>query len=361
MDAQELRREYPVLDDVAYLNSGTCGPLPRAAAAASAQVLHHAERHGRAGEHFVATAHTQERRRERYARLLGADPSDLALTTGTTHGIVQVLQGLDWHEGDEVLTAESEHPGLLGPLAALARQRGVRVRAAPLERIVDAVDDATRLVACSHVRWVDGTVAPDALAGLRGRVPVLLDGAQGAGAVPVDVGALGCAFYAAAGQKWLCGPVGTGMLWIDPAWQARLHVRAPGYDNLAVPGEGLDALPWPDARAHDAPATSGEASAAALAAFDVLDDHGWPQVLERAAGLAATLADRLAEAGHAVAPRGPSTLVSWSDPAPVATRDRLATAGVIVRDLPGTDLLRASVGAWNDERDLDRLLTALRP
>ncbi|MGE4428235.1 MAG: aminotransferase class V-fold PLP-dependent enzyme [Solirubrobacteraceae bacterium] len=359
MDAPDLRREYPVLDDVAYLNAGTCGPLPRAALAASAQVLHHSEQRGRAGEHFVATAHTQDRRRERYARLLGADPTDVALTTGTTEGIIHVLQGLDWREGDEILTAEAEHPGLLGPLGALVRQRGVRVRTAPLEEIVEAVADDTRLVACSHVRWTDGTVSPPALAELQGRVPVLLDGAQGAGAIPVDVAALGCTFYAAAGQKWLCGPVGTGMLWIDPAWHARLHVRAPGYDNLTVPGEGLDARPWPDARAHDAIAISGEASSAALAAFDVLDEHGWDAVHDRAATLAASLAERLTGAGRQVAPRGRSTLVSWSDADPVTTRDRLAAAGVIVRDLPGTDLLRASVGAWNDERDLDRLLTTL--
>ena len=73
------------------------------------------------------------------------------------------------------------------------------------------------------------------------------------------------------------------------------------------------------------------------------------------------LADRLRERGRTVADRGPTTLVSWEDDDPEATRDRLAGAGIMVRNLPGTRSLRASVGAWNDEDDLDRLVTAAAP
>lgn len=359
MHAPQLRAEYPVLTDVAYLNAGTCGPTPRAATAAVASVASQAERHGRTIDHFVTMSHLQVAQRERYARLLGAAPSDVALTTSTSEGIVRVLQGLEWHPGDRIVVAEQEHPGLLGPLAALVRRHGVVVDAVPLERIVEAVDADTKLVACSHVRWTDGAVAPATLRELHGDVPVLLDGAQAAGAIPVDVAALGCAFYAAPGQKWLCGPIGTGMLWIDPAWQPRVVAVGPTYENLAVPADGLDAEPWPDARAHDTSALSAEASAAAVAAFDVLDDAGWPAVHERAASLASELGGRLADAGRAVAPRGRSTLVSWSEADPPAARDRLAAAGVIVRDLPGTDYLRASVGAWSSEDDVERLIAAL--
>ncbi|WP_320670024.1 aminotransferase class V-fold PLP-dependent enzyme [Patulibacter defluvii] len=359
MDPAQLRAEFPVLRDVAYLNAGSCGPLPRAASAAAAGVVHQAEQHGRTADHFVATRHTQDARRQRYAALVGAEPEDVALTTAASEGIVRVLLGLEWHAGDEIVTAEEEHPGLLGPLAALARRHELLIRSVPLERIVEAVDERTRLVACSHVRWTDGTPAPAGLAALRGEVPVLLDGAQGAGAIATDVTALGCAFYAAAGQKWLCGPIGSGFLWIDPAWQPRLRAVGPTYLNLAEPAAGLDARPWPDARAHDATALSGEASAAALAAFDVLDEHGWPELHARAATLADRLAVALAERGRTVAPRGATTLVAWSEPDPAATVARLAAAGVVVRDLPGSDRVRASVGGWNDERDLDRLLSAL--
>ena len=100
-------------------------------------------------------------------------------------------------------------------------------------------------------------------------------------------------------------------------------------------------------------------TAGALAAHDVLAAHGWAAVHERAASLAAVLASRLQDAGRTVAPRGETTLVSFEDADPEATRDRLAEAGVTVRHLPGTSYVRASVGAWNDESDLDGLLAAL--
>jgi L-cysteine/cystine lyase len=255
-----------------------------------------------------------------------------------------------------VLTCPDEHPGLLGPLAAARAQRGVEVRAVAFEDLADAVTPATRLVACSHVGWIDGRLAPD-FSGLD--VPVLLDGAQGIGAVPVDVGALGCAFYAGSGQKWLCGPVGTGTLWISPQWNERVVAPGPTYMHLENPGAGLDAVARATAARHDAYSQSLETLTGAAAALDVLGAFGWDAVHERAATLAQTFAGMLAERGIAVAPRDRTTLVSWQDPDAPATRDRLAEAGIVIRDLPGTGLLRASVGAWNDESDLERLLAAL--
>ena len=356
MDAAALRAQFPVCGRLAYLNAGTCGPLPQAAADAAAGVAAAAAQGGRWTPYFERLLELQASQRAAYAALLGADADDVALTTSTSEGMVRVLTALALGPGDEVLTSDAEHPGLLGPLAAARRDRGVRVRVVPLARIAEEVSPTTRLVACSHVGWVAGDVVPS-LAGLD--VPVLLDGAQGIGAVPVDVRALGCDFYAGSGQKWLCGPVGTGMLWISPAWRERLPAPAPTYLNLADPAAGLDALPHDGARRHDAPALSLETLAGAAAAFVVLAEAGWADVHARAAGLAAGLAGALAERGCTVAPRGATTLVAWEEPDPPATRARLAEAGVVIRDLPGTRLLRASVGAWNDESDLERLLAGL--
>ena len=124
-------------------------------------------------------------------------------------------------------------------------------------------------------------------------------------------------------------------------------------------GAGLDAVPATGAKRHDASAQSLEAAVAAATAFVLLAQTGWLELRERAAALAQTLADALTERGLSVAPRDRTTLVSWQDPDPPATRARLADVDVIIRDLPGTGLLRASVGAWNDESDLERLLSAL--
>jgi L-cysteine/cystine lyase len=357
MRSAALRAEFPVLERFAYLNAGTCGPLPAAAVAAVGDALALAAREGRSHAYFDALLEARTRVRAGYARLLGAAVADVALTTSTSEGVVRVLAALDLQPGDEVLTSDEEHPGLLGPLAAARAQRGIAVRAVPFADIAAAIGPATRLVACSHVSWVNGSVVPD-LAGA-GDVPILLDGAQGVGAVATDVGALNCAFYAGSGQKWLCGPVGSGMLWVAPDWSGRLPAVGPTYLNLADPGAGLDALPHASAARHDASALSLETMTAAATALELLEGAGWPDLHERAAALAATLAEALAQRGREVAPRDRTTLVSWRDGDPAATRTLLAQAGVIVRDLPGTGLLRASVGAWNDASDIERLLSAL--
>ena len=121
--------------------------------------------------------------------------ADVALTTCTSEGIAQTIGGLGARShGDEILTSDEEHPGLLGALAAARELRGVAIREVPLPSIAEAVGPRTRLIACSHVGWVSGLLAPAELAEVD--VPVLLDGAQGVGAVEVDVRALGCDAYA---------------------------------------------------------------------------------------------------------------------------------------------------------------------
>jgi L-cysteine/cystine lyase len=355
----ELRDQFPVLERTAYLNAGTCGPLPTAARVALEDVYGFAEAEGRRAAYYERLLELQPAQRAAYAARLGAAPEDVALTTSTSEGIVKVLAGLDLRRGDEVLTSDAEHPGLLGPLLAARERVGITIREAPLADLPGEVGPRTRLVACSHVGWQRGDLAPS-FAGLDPGVPVLLDGAQGAGAIEIDVAALGCAFYAAAGQKWLCGPVGTGMLYVAPAWQERLHPIGPTYGAFTSPYGPMDT--WelhPGARRHDTVIVAPELSAAAIAAHDVLDAFGWDRIHARARELAATFAAALAERGHEVAPRDDTTLVAWASPDPGAAGDRLAAAGIAVRDLPGTPLLRASVGAWNDESDLERLLAAL--
>lgn len=358
MTSAELRSHFPVLDRLAYLNAGTDGPLAaRAAQAGAEELLGEAER-GRARAHFERRTELAGMLRERYARALSCSAADLALTTCTSEGLSIVLDGMQLRAGDEILTSDEEHPGLLGALAAARELYGVSVRMAPLARIDAHVGTATRLVACCHVGWMSGTLAPAGLAGLG--VPVVLDGAQGVGALHVDVSALGCAAYAGAGQKWMCGPDGLGMLYLAPSLRERLRSRRRGYGNLAQPDLGIDSPLHGDARAFDTLALSAEAVAVAVAAADLLEGYGWGRVYERARSLAGVLADRLAAAGREVAARDPvTTLVSFSSSDPEAERDALVQQGVVVRDIPDRPWLRASVGAWNDEGDLDRLLAAL--
>lgn len=356
MDPAEFRARFPVFDRVAFLNAGSDGPLPRAAADAGREALAAAELDGRTIRHFEARGELAGELREAYAQRLGCEAAEVSLTTSTSEGLAKVVAGFGLRPGDEVLTAEGEHPGLLGPLLA-ARDRGVRVRTGPLATLADHVGPDTRMVCCSHVGWLGGEVADPRL-GDTG-VPLVLDGAQGIGAVGVDVRALGCLAYAGAGQKWLCGADGTGMLFLDADRRDEVAALSPAYLAFTDPSAGLDSGLHADGRAYDTPALSRETLALSVAAHAELEAFGWDALFERAAGLAAGLAEELRARGRAVAPRGRTTLVAWEDPDPPATVGRLFDAGVVVRSLPGTPFVRAAVGAWNDQTDLDRLLEAL--
>jgi len=312
---------------------------------------------GRTSAHFQRRSELGNLLREAYARALGAEAADVALTTCTSDGIAQVIGGLSLGTGDEILTSDEEHPGLLGALGAARELHGATIREVPLAEIAHAVGPRTGLVACSHVGWMSGSYAPVELAELD--VPVLLDGAQGIGAVPVDVKTLGCDAYAGAGQKWLCGPDGLGMLWITPELLESVAVARRGYANLEDPNSGVQARLHEDARRLDAMSLSAETVACGLAAVELLESVGWRELHDTARTLAARLADELAGRGRTVAPRDRTTLVSFESADPEAERELLAERGCVVRNIPGRPWLRVSVGAWNDENDLERLLGSL--
>jgi selenocysteine lyase/cysteine desulfurase len=349
-----LRAEFPVCERLAFLNAGSDGPVPARAVDAARDEVERQAGEGRFTGYFERRGALRREQADAYAALLGCAADEISLTTCTTEGIATVVAGLG--RGDRVVTSDEEHPGVYGPLAR-ARERGAQVRTAPFDQLHEAVDRDTTAAVCSHVSWVTGMLAPAELAELD--TPVVLDGAQGVGAVPVDVRALGCAAYAGSGQKWLCGPDGSGMLFVDPGFRERVPSLVTSYWNLENADAGLDAQLWPNGRAWDSAGLSGETSRFALASLDVLAEAGWDAVHGRARDLADRLATMLSDAGHSVAPRGPTTLVSWQSDDPAAAADRAAEAGVLIRSLPGRPMLRASVGAWNDEGDLERLLAAL--
>jgi L-cysteine/cystine lyase len=357
-----FRAQFPVLERLRYLNAGTEGPVPAAAAQAASARIEREAAGGRSGhEYFEELMALATDLRARYAGVLGADPAAVALTGSTTDGVNTVIGGLDLRPGDEVLTTDEEHPGLLAPLGRARVRHGLTIRVVPWEELADAAATGSpRLIACSHVSWVSGRVM-DVPALVASGAPVLLDGAQGIGAVPVDVAALGCAFYAASGQKWLCGPEGSGCLYVNPDYLDELLCPWPGFGSVERGTEPLDFVVAEGAARLDHGFPAGLRSAWALASLDVLEAPGWEWVHGRAAELAATLAAGLEARGLEVAPRGCSTLVSWRADDLEAEVERLAAAGIVVRSLPGRGLLRASVGAWSSSEDVEALARVAAP
>jgi selenocysteine lyase/cysteine desulfurase len=354
-DPAIFRAQFPVFERLSYLNAGTEGPVPKAAADAVHRRIDLELQQGRCGRpYFDEVMGLAGKLRAAYAEVLGCGASEVALTGSTTDGVNTVIGGLDLRPGDEILTSEEEHPGLLGPLGRATVRPGVSVRIAPFAEIAAAVSPKTRLIACSHVSWVSGQLA-DVPALVATGVPVLLDAAQATGAVPVDVRALGCDFYAASGQKWLCGPEGSGCLFVRAERLDELLIPWPGYASLADPQRPLEFEPAEGAARLDHGFPPGVRSAWALASLDLLGEAGWDWVHDRAASLAALLADRLAQSGLEVLARGRSTLVSWQADDPQAEVERLAGQGFIVRSVPAFGIVRASVGAWSSEEELEGL------
>jgi L-cysteine/cystine lyase len=363
MDVNAVRAELPVLERFAYLNAGTNGPLPRRAAEAMTRVVERDLAEGRSSKsYFEGLLAQREELRGALARALHASIDSVALASSTTEGCNVVITGLGIGPGDEVVTTDSEHPGLFGGLVTSgADLRVVELSSRPAAEALDALDAAitpkTRLIALSHVSWLTGATFPVAeLAG--GGIPVLVDGAQAAGAIAVDVEDLGCDFYTVSAQKWLLGPDVTGALYVRPDWTEKLRMTFPSYGSWDWDAQERYVARRTAARFDPGwiPAASVAGLLEALAFAEGLGDERFA----RARGAAERCRELLGERHEVVTDPGQATLVTWK-----AERDsadavaRLAEAGVIVRDLPGYGWLRASCGFWTNDEDLDRLLGAL--
>jgi L-cysteine/cystine lyase len=346
---EEIRASFPVLDRFAYLNAGTNGPLgrPTVEAIVAEQLVDTAQ--GRGGEPYFSRA--LEMRgvlREKLASLLAVEPSQVALTRSTTDGCNIVLAGIDPGPDDEIVTSDVEHFGLIGPIAASP----ARVVTAPENKILDAVTERTKLIAISHVSWVSGnSLEPERVKEETG-LPILVDGAQSAGVIPVDAGAFD--YYAISCQKWLCGPDVTGALVV--ARPDELPVALPSYfaqsehkpDGTYVVRDGAERF---DSGWLGTPSLAGLA-----AALDAAPEWRFDRGAEIAAAARALLAERY---DVATKPSQAGIVSFRPEGDPVETVERLREQDVIVRELPGRNLIRVSCGYWTSEEDLARLVAAL--
>ena len=353
MTFEEARAQFPVLERYAYLQAGSVGPLARGTLIAMRAAQDKGITEGRGSRaQFMRLLDDREELRSEIAALVGVPTDTVALTASTTDGCNIVLAGLGLGRTDEVITTTDEHFGLLGPLHMSGAK--VVVVEPDADLIVSAVTERTRLLAVSHVLWTTGAVLPVHELKAATGLPILVDGAQSVGVVPVD--ATGLDFYTVSGQKWLCGPEGTGALVV--AEPESLAVSRPSY--LSQRSYDLDGtFEAKDGAARFDPNVNPTAAVAGLReALRSVPEWAY----ERAHETAERFRARLAEAGcDVVVPQERATLVAWRVPADESAEvvARLADAGVIVRDLPGRGLVRASVGWWTNDDDLERLVDAL--
>lgn len=373
VDVEAIRAQMPSVVNAAYFNTGTFGPFPLAVKEAMAAHVDAVWTGGRIGDdRYAEQSAIEQGAREALGRVVSAPADEIALAHCTSDGLNLVVGGIDWQPGDQVLIGDFEHPGLTVPLQVMGERRGIEVVIVPItdapdpaQAIADALTPRVRLVALSHVIWTTGRIMPiarmSAIVRDHGAV-FLVDAAQGPGCVPVDVHTLGADFYTISGQKWLCGPSGTGGLWVNPASLDRILPAFPGYPTMEKTPDGPRM--WGSARRFEPGTVTHTALVGLTAAIEWRESVGGYEATHAAAmELAGYCRARLAEVpGLRVADvDAPSPFVAFETdgvPAPVVVRG-LEDQGIITRYLPGTALTRVSVGCWNDRSDVDRLVEAL--
>ena len=348
MTPAEARQRFPAVRDRAYLNAGSVGPLSTRTVEAMRAAEDAGLTRGRGAMSVFEGAQAAETAlRERLAALINVPAEKVLLTTSTTEGCNIVITGLRLGPDDEVVTTDAEHPGLMQPLIASgAHIKQARVMERPaaeaLQAVLDEVSPRTTLIALSHVLWLNGHVMPLADIKRETGLPLLVDGAQSAGAIAVDASVAD--WYTVSGQKWLCGPETTGALYV--ADHERLRPQIQSY--AATMGNDTGRLRL----VH----LGRSMVAGFLTAVEDLPEGA----VEQAAQMVARCRDALIAAGIEVRTEaGQGTLISFHMPGdPVELVKRAEAAGVIIRNLPD-GWLRASVGWWNDDRDVARLVESM--
>jgi cysteine desulfurase/selenocysteine lyase len=397
LDVAKIRRDFPVFDrlshgrPLAYLDSGASAQKPRAVIDAVAEFSGHSYANIHRGVYELSALATQryEAARARVARFLGAaEAREIVFVRNTTEAINLVAASYGRTHvgaGDEVLITEMEHHANIVPWQVLCDERGARLRVAPIleDGALDmaaferALGPRTKLVAVAHASNVLGTLNPIArigeLAHARGAA-LLVDGAQAAPRLPVDVRALGCDFYAFSGHK-AYGPSGASALY---GRAERLEAMPPymtgGGMIASVSFEKTSFAPIPERFEAGTPAIAEVIGLAA--ALDYLDAIGLPAIEQHESELLAYGTRLLREIpelrllGSAPEKIGVLSFVvrgvhahdlgTVLDQEGVAIRAGHHCAQPLHARLGVVASARASLGLYNDRDDLDRLAAAVR-
>jgi len=372
-----FRDLMPVSENLAYFDHAAVAPLPRSAAEA-------VETWSRQAAELGDTAWPQwEKRlnevRRLAARLIAAEPSEVALVPNTTAGINLVAEGFPWREGDNVVTLANEFPSNLYPWMNLA-DRGVQTRRVPvdgievdLNRIAEACDQRTRIISVSWVGYASGwRIDVDQLVTLaydRG-ILVFLDAIQGLGVFPINVHRTGVDFLAADGHKWMLGPEGAGLFYVRAEHLELLRPLNVGW-NSVVHAHDFARCELDIRRAasrYEGGSQNMVGFAALGASLEVLSQFGLTSE-------ASPLADQVLDLNQHAARRLEQIGAEIK-----SSRDRRHASGILSFDLPGRDLaearqrclsrgvvlslrndwLRISPHAYINEEDVERLLDALQ-
>ncbi len=398
LDPMALRRSFPALDQtvngkpLVYLDNAATSQKPRAVIEALRSYYEHDNANVHRGIHELSRRATIafEEARAKVAGWIGAaDASEVVWTRGTTEALnlVAWAWGLDnVGEGDEIVLSVLEHHSNLVPWQLLARRTGARLRFIELDdqgRLVlgdlrSLLSDRTKLVAISHVSNALGTVNPVreiADAAHEVGALVVVDGAQGAVHMAVDVQELGADCYAFSGHK-MCGPTGIGVLW---ARRELLESMAPyqGGGEM-IHTVGREESTWAEVPHKFEAGTPNIAGAVGMgAAIDFLADVGMDAIAEHERGLMEyalarigeidkirvfgpkSLDERSAVLSFTLGDAHPHDISTILDAEGVAVRAGHHCAQLVMQHFGVSATARASLYLYNTTEDVDRLVEGL--
>ncbi len=359
-----VRSDFPALANWTYLNTATYGQVPRRSVDAIAR--HFAHRDELACADFLDWYAEADRMKTPIAQLINATPNDIAIMQNSSIALGLIAGGLDWKPGDNLVTLADEFPNQLY-LSAHIAHRGVELREASAEQLLDSIDSRTRLVALSEVNYSNGYRASVAeiskVAHDRGAF-VFVDGTQSTGALRFDAQQSKVDALAVHAYKWMCSPTGIGFLYINSALRSLVRPNAIGWrshrdwrnvDNLhhGAP-EFIES-----AERYEGGGLSFGLTHALGASVEMMLEIGPENIEERVLALAQDVRNRLRNLGATVADHNSQIAAAkfpHHDPSQLARE--LKSRNILVAARHG--YLRVSPHFYNNAADLDALESELR-
>ena len=307
---ENWRAEFPVTETYIYMNHAGVAPLSRRVREAMVAFVEDAMIHG--AVHAACWEETAEACRAAAARLLNADATEIAFMKNTTQGILIAANGIDWREGDNVVTTAVEFPANIYPWWSLKERYGVQTRMVPerdgcihIEDIASAIDAHTRAVTISHVEFASGFRNDiQALGELCQERDIwfVVDAIQSLGVIEVDVKACQIDILAADGHKWLLAPEGAAIFYCADEKRERLINTNVGWASVVNPRDFLnyDLTQKPDATRFEEGSYNSVGLYGLKAAIELLLEVGIPTIEARVLGLTARLIAGLESKGYRV-------------------------------------------------------------
>lgn len=344
---QQYADHFPVRQKLIYLNHAAVSPLCRRAAEAMKSLADDCLENG--SLHYDKWMAVYNGLRQATARLINGKPEDVAIVKNTSEGIATVAIGFDWRPGDKMVAFREEFPANYFPWKRL-EQKGVHVEWLSCEDPLERIDEASRgarMLSLSFVQFLSGYRAPIQAIGeicSRNNCFFIVDAIQGLGAFPLDVEACRIGALAADGHKWLTGPEGCGILYINQALQELVEPVEFGWTNVARYADyaSRDMTLRPNAGRYECGTLNTIGCFGLHAAIEFLLEVGVGQI----APILDKLSDRIAEGAIAKGYELLGRRVPGTTSGIVSLRKEGVDARKIVSDLKARNILAAPRAGW---------------